>query len=115
MLVFHNATAPSRKRARPSDGVHYRSDAKRPKLHSKLHSAAFYDSLSKIYLTRRALKEHNKRESQRIKLQRPARPSRQLYRAIDAKDIKRFARRGGPDLRDLRGVSHSLHHIVDIF
>ena len=108
MFVPRNATATTRKRARPSDGINDGSGLKRPRLQSKIHSAAFYDSLSKIYLTRRALKEHDRRESHRAEIQRPAQPLRQSGIPTDAKAIKRFARHGGPDLRDLRGVSPGL-------
>ncbi len=73
------------------------------KLNTRLHSAAFYDSLSKVWLTRRALKELDRRKIKVNSLQRPASmPSQVTRKALE--EIQRFARDGGPDLRDLRGV-----------
>ena len=93
---------------------------------------AFWDNLSKIYLTRRALKELDRRNSQADLDSRPN--YQQLHRAILAKvrktsqtltliidylrhcggiglqSIKRTARHGGPDLSDLRGVSQPCIH-----
>jgi hypothetical protein len=68
--------------------------------------AAFWDNLSKIWLTKRALREFDRRNSQLA----PS-PPRSLYRRPHGpvtrrtlKDIKRIASDGGPDLSDLRGV-----------
>jgi len=92
---------------------------------------AFWDNLSKIWLTKRALRELNRRNSQsalsptRSQYRRARRPvtrnflaelkrnRRATQSAADflrhceprtLKDIKLFARYGGPDLSDLRGV-----------
>jgi hypothetical protein len=92
---------------------------------------AFWDNLSKIWLTKRALRELNRRNAQaapspsRLPHRRVHRPltrnflaesnrKRQTTRyAADyprhydprvLKDIKLFARHGGPDLSDLRNV-----------
>ncbi|KAH8800822.1 hypothetical protein F5884DRAFT_623381, partial [Xylogone sp. PMI_703] len=66
-----------------------------------------YDSLSKVWLTPRALKELNRRTSKANCLLRPASASRDIggehLNKGNLKEIKRFARQGGPDLRDLRG------------
>jgi hypothetical protein len=94
--------------------------------------AAFWDNLSKIWLTERALRELNQRNSQpassipRSQYRRARRPitrkflaelkrnRRVTQSASDflrycepgaLKDIKLFARYGGPDLSDLKGVS----------
>lgn len=60
----------------------------------------FWDSLSKIELTRRALEELNRRTKTRYSLPSPLQP-----RTTTSGDLARFTRHGGPDLRDLRGVS----------
>ncbi|TAQ90034.1 hypothetical protein B7494_g1682 [Chlorociboria aeruginascens] len=69
----------------------------------QLHSAAFYDSLSKVWLTPRALKELDRRN--RAKSPDKRDPVRQeLPRGgTRKKQIQRFARHGGLELRDLRG------------
>ena len=95
-------------------------------------TSAFWDSLSKIWLTKTALRELNRRNNQpassqpRSQYRRARRPitrnfltelkrnrrvtesaSDFLYYCEPAtfEDIKRFARTGGPDLSDLKGVS----------
>ncbi|MCJ1308320.1 hypothetical protein MMC25_001973 [Agyrium rufum] len=78
--------------------------AKRRKSSIKFHSAEFYDSLSKVWLARRALKEVDRRASPIRCPQRPVSELRDAYRAIPSKQIQSFARHGGPDLRDLRGI-----------
>ena len=101
---------PRRKRQRTETGptLEDTSEArpsKRPKPSIKLHSAAFYDSLSKVWLTRRALKELDRRTGQVHRPQRPASASRHVYPiGTLLRQIQRFARHGGPELRDLRGV-----------
>ena len=94
--------------------------------------SAFWDNLSKTWLTRGALRELNRRNNQpasnqpRSQHRRARRPvtrnflaelkkdRRVTQSASDflghcesetLKDIKRFARNGGPDLSDLKGVS----------
>ncbi|KAF2189960.1 hypothetical protein K469DRAFT_452169, partial [Zopfia rhizophila CBS 207.26] len=63
---------------------------------------AFWDNLSKIWLTKRALRELDQRNTQaapsppRSPHRRARRPPRIL------KDIRLFARHGGPNLSDLR-------------
>jgi hypothetical protein len=65
---------------------------------------AFWDSLSKVWLTRRALRELDRRNQLkssacvRAPAHKPVRPS------SNRKDLQRFARLGGPELGDLRGV-----------
>ncbi|KAF2430742.1 hypothetical protein EJ08DRAFT_733991 [Tothia fuscella] len=60
----------------------------------------FWDGLSRVPLCRRALREFNRRAVQ------PTAPKPRLERDIKdslVKQLKRFARRGGPDLRNIRG------------
>ena len=62
----------------------------------------FWDNLSKVPLCRRALREFNRRAGQ------PVVPKQRAKRDVEdgvVKHLKRFARRGGPDLRMIRGVS----------
>lgn len=76
------------------------------------HTAAFYDSLSKVRLTRRALKELDRRTDQASHPKRPTHTPRSAYFAGVLKQIQRFASDGGPELRDLRGVRSDFHCIV---
>lgn len=62
----------------------------------------FWDNLSKITICRRALKEFDRRAKKPVVLPPPE--------ALDIKSeqlakLQRFARQGGPNLIDLRGVS----------
>ncbi|KAI8623376.1 hypothetical protein F5Y19DRAFT_458757 [Xylariaceae sp. FL1651] len=69
----------------------------------------FYDNLSKVWLTRRALQEHNRRNENLD----PSKPVARLVRSRKAKlaalarlgvpDLALFATSGGPDLSGLRG------------
>jgi hypothetical protein len=100
---------PRRKRQRAEAGLSLDDQSesqpsKRLKSSTKLHSAAFYDSLSKVWLTRRALKELDRRTTQVNSPKRPASAIQRVYREDTLKQIRRFARHGGPELRDLRGV-----------
>ncbi|KAL3420389.1 hypothetical protein PVAG01_08888 [Phlyctema vagabunda] len=72
----------------------------------KLHSAAFYDSLLKVLLTRRALKELHRRTSHINNGSRYPAPRtdwQEYQRGTWKKQLRRFARHGGPELFDLRG------------
>ncbi|KLJ06054.1 hypothetical protein EMPG_10498 [Blastomyces silverae] len=70
----------------------------------------WWDRLSKVRLTRRALKELNRRTAG---LRPPPPPPRELCqpeeRSLNIREdwsrLKRFARHGGPDLYDLRGLT----------
>jgi hypothetical protein len=75
-----------------------------PSKRLKSSKAEFYDSLSKVWLTRRALKELDRRTRQANSPQRPASAPRRIYREDTLEQVQRFARHGGPELRDLRGV-----------
>lgn len=90
-----------------------------------IETPAFWDSLSKIWLTKHALRELNRRNAPPRSAHHRSRPPitrnflaerkniRQLASSADftyrcssrqLKDIKRLARHGGPNLRDLTGV-----------
>jgi hypothetical protein len=58
----------------------------------------FWDKLPKVYLTRRALREFDRRRSAQPALA-PGAPE------VSTTNLGRFSRHGGPDLRHLRGVS----------
>ncbi|KAA6412265.1 MAG: hypothetical protein FRX48_04417 [Lasallia pustulata] len=69
---------------------------------------AFWDNLSKIDLTKAALEELDRRNTQATLNSRPPylRPDQRITRRVLAelkKNIKQTARHGGPDLSDLRG------------
>ncbi|GJN70045.1 hypothetical protein PLICBS_004097 [Purpureocillium lilacinum] len=59
---------------------------------------SFWDNLSKVSLTSLALREIDRRNEERQHLPIPA-----VSGEVVSKDIARFARHGGPDLRHLRG------------
>lgn len=76
----------------------------------------FWDTLSKVWLTPRALREFDRRntaqslEQKYISDWEPWSRKRSFVdisglSAVALKELKRFARRGGPDLVDVRGVS----------
>ncbi|KAK3304692.1 uncharacterized protein B0T15DRAFT_250724 [Chaetomium strumarium] len=96
------ANAETRKRARADDVVpeEHRPN-KRIKSEGKHYEPSnfppeFWDNLSKVPLTRRALRELDRRNSARP-APGPAAP------AVYTAHLARFARHGGPDLRHLRG------------
>lgn len=61
----------------------------------------FWDNLSRVPLCRRALREFNRRIAQPV----ASKPPKQFaLRGELAKQLKRFARHGGPHLHDIRGV-----------
>lgn len=60
-------------------------------------SPAFWDNLSKVSLTRWALRELDRRNDNNP-------PKAATAPAVRTTDLTRFARHGGPDLRHLRGV-----------
>ena len=61
----------------------------------------FWDHLSRVWLTRSALQEFDRRTVQLIK-PKPKYPSG--FNEDSTKELKHFARQGGPSLCDLRGV-----------
>lgn len=88
--------------------------------------AVFWDNLSKVWLTKRALRELDRRSSRvhwscrprqpvtqralaalKKKSRQPSQPAAEFLSyctPTGLKDIKYFARHGGPDISDLRGV-----------
>ncbi|KAH7309038.1 hypothetical protein B0I35DRAFT_515389 [Stachybotrys elegans] len=94
------ASDQNRKRSRADDLSQDHCPDKKIKSRSKLHGPSnfppdFWDNLSKVCLTRRALRELDRRNSTRP-APGPATPA--AYAIID---LAKFARRGGPDLRYL--------------
>ena len=62
----------------------------------------FWDNLSRVPLCHRALREFDRRTVQPVA---PKPPKRSVLKGDLVKQLKRFARHGGPNLRDIRGVS----------
>ena len=78
--------------------------AKRHRQSQQKTDTAYWDSLSKLWLTRRALDELDRRNRQRASpVERNGDKPRQL-RSL-SKQLKSFTQNGGPDLCNLRGVS----------
>ena len=67
-----------------------------------LDLAEFWDSLSHVPLCRRALREFNRRNPPPII---PAAPVLPVVETGLTKDLGRFSRHGGPNIRGIRGVS----------
>lgn len=88
--------------------------AKRPFQSRQEADTKYWDSLSEIPVTRRAVKQLNQRNRQKASLvrtgliRRPDRSGEPAALKNCPPQLKRFARHGGPDLRDLRGVSFAL-------
>ena len=110
------ATSKNSKRQRADETTVVCAPAKKTKTRSEFELEAwyawgyppeFYDRLSKISLNPLALDELQRRT--RIRRTFPSRPvssSDSILRSITRRqDLVRFARHGGPDLCDLRGVS----------
>lgn len=73
--------------------------------------SGFWDNLSRVWLTRNALRELDRRNSQRtivgeedLLVRRPANDFLHYCSPQQLREIKRYARRGGPDLCEIRGV-----------
>ena len=67
--------------------------------------SSFWDNLSRQWLTRRALREFDRRT---VWPAIPVPPSRVCKENINLAKLKRFARHGGPSLNELRDVSSIL-------
>jgi hypothetical protein len=63
----------------------------------------FYDSLSKVHLTRRALRELDRRNQLKSSIRAQVAMPKPI-RESTPEELQRFARRGGVELDDLRGV-----------
>ena len=102
--ALHSPMAGAYKRKRHTDlPTETSPPAKRCKF-TRRHRAtpfapSFWDNLSKVSLTSLALREIDRRNEERQHLPIPAASGE-----VVSKDIARFARHGGPDLRHLRGV-----------
>ncbi|KAL9009255.1 MAG: hypothetical protein Q9173_005699 [Seirophora scorigena] len=82
--------------------------------------ASFWDNLSRLWLTRRALEELGRRTSEPVSIERPVHPiiDKATKKKFNLADLQRFARHGGPNLSDLRGypsptLSRSLPPIME--
>lgn len=115
-----------RKRQGPEDCVGQRP-SKRPKINRR--PPTFWDNLSRIWLTRDALEELDRRNSASISSEPPRSRQRPVTRLQEKErrphqklpsgtiysgpatlnDIRRYSRGGGPDLSDLRNVCY-LHY-----
>ncbi|KAF2009987.1 hypothetical protein BU24DRAFT_455168 [Aaosphaeria arxii CBS 175.79] len=71
----------------------------------------FWDNLSKIWLTKNALRELKRRNEQQEKRLPPPQSHRPVTRSFPA-TIRRFSRKGGPDLSDLRGYPEPRHRTM---
>ncbi|MCJ1248804.1 serine/threonine protein kinase [Trapelia coarctata] len=70
---------------------------------SRFPPPAYWDGLSKVWLTRRALKELNRRTQSYSPACAPAAASKPTYQPSRRATLLRFARHGGPELDELRG------------
>ncbi|OAA58132.1 hypothetical protein LEL_10897 [Akanthomyces lecanii RCEF 1005] len=91
----------NRKRLNPYDTTQDSPPAKRIKSTSAVRLASnfppnFWDNLSKVWLTPRALREKDRRNGAQSSAKVPT-------ASVTPITLARFARRGGPDLRHLRG------------
>ncbi|KAH0563109.1 hypothetical protein GP486_002327 [Trichoglossum hirsutum] len=93
--------------------------------HGYIDTPAFWDGLSKIWLTKHALRELNRRNAKPLLHSSPRRALQPVTRNSlvedcspkTLKNIKLFARHGGPDLSDLRGHPEpvrSLEHTMSL-
>ncbi|KAJ8106073.1 hypothetical protein ONZ43_g7185 [Nemania bipapillata] len=94
------ARAQNRKRQHEGDDVHPSEKIKAAGYRDPSNfSPDFWENLSKIWLTPRALRELDRRNHIR-----PVTEPR-IQEKIYSEDLARFARHGGPDLQHLRGLS----------
>ena len=108
MLSVKAPVSHNRKRqlssAQPETDFSPQPAAKRYKLedHQRHRTpSSFWDNLSRQWLTRRALREFDRRT---VWPTAPIPPYRTGKENIDIGELKRFARHGGPTLGDIRGV-----------
>lgn len=104
------ALSRNRKRQRDEDYSHVQSPSKKCKTNVPHHPPEFYDQLSRVWLTRDALEEHDRRNALLPAATPTVEPS--VTRSAKLRALENlgfspwagFAVSGGPDLRDLRGV-----------
>lgn len=126
MPALHDLSLSSTKHRsseRPGDDVDIQHVAKKRKLHHPSRPPAhFWDKLSQLVLTKNALRELDRRNAAeprlrlRLEDQRRRPRTRRKTQPLSAQELlkqsspteraelRRFARHGGPDLRDVRGV-----------
>lgn len=113
---FMVSDGPSSQRKRPREQSSHADEerprtAKRHKRHSSpragYYPPRFWDTLSKVYLTRGALKEFDRRSKQTgpLPVTKPKAPSSTRLLRSNLHYLRQVAREGGPDLTSLRGVS----------
>ncbi|OAR00666.1 hypothetical protein LLEC1_07337, partial [Akanthomyces lecanii] len=100
-----------RKRRNTYDTTEDSPPAKRIKSTSATREASnfppqFWDNLSKVWLTPRALREKDRRNGGQPRVATSTTPV-----TVTPTTLARFARRGGPDLRHLRGYPESKHTV----
>ncbi|KAL2052092.1 hypothetical protein ABVK25_007534 [Lepraria finkii] len=90
--------------AEPESDLSPQPTAKRQKLKEHRHRtpSSFWDNLSRQWLTRRTLREFDRRT---VWPTVPVLPHRTDKEYINLTKLKGFARHGGPSLGDIRGVS----------
>lgn len=105
-----------------TDGKHQKSDDTTREARRAARDR-FWNTLSKVWITPRALREFDRRNAAQISKQRRTtddlKPRSRKRPFVDTsylsaappKDLKRFARRGGPSLVDLRSVSRTTVYI----
>lgn len=131
------ARTSSQKRQRADDSLSDQTSSKKKKPKSTStgdkpanFSPKFYDNLSKIWLTPRALRELNRRNEERPPSKSKSKPTAGFVKPRGAKlaalaklgvpELALFAAAGGPDLSDLKGVciellNHKNHRLTDLF
>ena len=107
------AVLQNRKRQLADQLSQHSPPTKRVKSGSQYHDSwqyppEFWDGLSKIWLTRGALEELDRRTARRPSFPPPGPSGRDISHTATTRELARFAGHGGPDLSDLRGV-RSLH------
>lgn len=80
----------------------------KPNQSTKYHLPGFWDALSSISLTSRALREFDRRND--IYIPQATKPTKAARTGVTVGDIKRFARHGGPNLSDIHGYPEPPAH-----
>ena len=96
------------------DGLSSKRFKSTRKHHSYNFPPEFYDSLSKVWLTRRALRELDRRNHLKSSTFAPALAPKPVHKLSTRKELQQFSRHGGPELGDLRGVSLNIHTLYSI-
>jgi hypothetical protein len=95
---------PSRADTRsPAKQIQTRSERELEAWWSWEYPPKFWDKLSKVHLTRKAVRELDRRTQARRS--RPSHSQRLIQPTNRSRDLARFASRGGPDLGHIKGVS----------